>query len=331
MMRDQTQNFFGLDKVCMFFGVVEDRNDPLTLGRCKVRIFGVHPDDKTLIPTEDLPWAMPIQPITSAAIGGVGHAPVGPVVGTHVVGFFADGLDRQIPFFFGTIAGGSQQFNYDTPSDTGTDAAGNPLPAPDLRGISGVSGTVAQRGAKCAQILMNRYGIKDIHAAGFMGNLILESSGLQAIREYTAGAKPYVNKEPWPRGTKNKGYGWAQWTNSRLNTFLDYCDSHGLKGKYSSDEAQLGYLLYELDGNVRGVKGASSLFTEMKNGFKGNTNYGYADCTTVEGSAIYVCAKFERPKVSKAHVEQRQKYAKQVYDVLKGMNVPVNAQGRQSK
>jgi hypothetical protein len=322
-MINEQQHFFGLDSSVWYFGVVEDRNDPLTLGRCKVRIFGVHPDDKTLVPTEDLPWAMPVQPITSAATAGVGTAPVGPIVGTHVVGFFADGYDRQIPFMLGTIAGGSQQFNYDSASQTGTDASGNPLPAPDLRSLTGVSGSVAQRGAKCAQILMNRYGIKDIHAAGFMGNLILESAGLQPIREGTMRNPDYT---PWPKGTKGKGYGWAQWTNSRLDTFLDYVNTHHLQPQ--SDEAQLGYLLNELDGNVRGVKGSASLFSEMKNGFKGNTNYGYADCSTVEGSAIYVCAKFERPKISAAHVEQRQKYAKQVYDALKGMNVPVNSQGR---
>ena len=86
-------------------GVVEDRIDPLYLGRCRVRILGFHNKDKTILPTADLPWATPIQPITSAAVTGVGTAPVGPVEGTWVVGFFADGDDCQQPIMMGTFAG----------------------------------------------------------------------------------------------------------------------------------------------------------------------------------------------------------------------------------
>lgn len=86
-------------------GCVENRRDPLKQGRCQVRIVGFHTDDKTILPTEDLPWALPIQPITSAAISGVGTAPLGPVEGTWVVGWFLDGADMQQPAFFGTIGG----------------------------------------------------------------------------------------------------------------------------------------------------------------------------------------------------------------------------------
>ena len=56
-------------------GVVEDRYDPLKLGRCRVRILGYHTDNKQEgvgIPTSDLPWATPSQPITSAAMSGIG-------------------------------------------------------------------------------------------------------------------------------------------------------------------------------------------------------------------------------------------------------------------
>lgn len=86
-------------------GVVEDRNDPMFLGRCKVRIVGYHTSDKTELPTDDLPWAYPLQPITSAAMSGVGHTPVGPVEGTWVTGYFRDGEDCQEPIMIGTMAG----------------------------------------------------------------------------------------------------------------------------------------------------------------------------------------------------------------------------------
>ncbi len=88
-----------------WIGVVEDRDDPLKLGRCRVRIFGLHTDDVSELPTIDLPWAVPMQPINSAAISGKGIAPVGPVEGTWVVGWFLDGEDMQQPMMIGTIAG----------------------------------------------------------------------------------------------------------------------------------------------------------------------------------------------------------------------------------
>ena len=74
----------------MYQGVVEDRNDPLQLGRVRVRFVGLHTEDKQKIATEDLPWAYPIQPITSAAMSGIGETPLGPVEGTWVVGYFRD-------------------------------------------------------------------------------------------------------------------------------------------------------------------------------------------------------------------------------------------------
>ena len=69
-----------------FMGVVEDRNDPLNLGRVRVRCFGIHTDNKELIPTDALPWATPIMPFNSASISGIGISPTGVVEGTWVFG-----------------------------------------------------------------------------------------------------------------------------------------------------------------------------------------------------------------------------------------------------
>lgn len=98
------QKIFNRDGFNWWIGVVEDRMDPEKMGRCRVRIFGYHTDSKQILPTKDLPWATPIQPITSAAISGIGSSPLGPVEGTWVIGFFLDGEDMQQPAIFGTIA-----------------------------------------------------------------------------------------------------------------------------------------------------------------------------------------------------------------------------------
>jgi hypothetical protein len=88
-----------------WYGVVEDRSDPLELGRVRVRCYGWHTDNLDDLPTKDLPWAQPIQDITSAAISGIGKSATGIVEGTWVVGFFADGEEAQRPIVMGTMAG----------------------------------------------------------------------------------------------------------------------------------------------------------------------------------------------------------------------------------
>ena len=99
------QHFAGKEGFVWWQGVVEDRDDPLKLGRCRVRIAAWHTDNPQHIKTADLPWAYPIQPITSASMSGIGTTPLGPVEGTWVVGFFRDGQSAQEPVIFGTIGG----------------------------------------------------------------------------------------------------------------------------------------------------------------------------------------------------------------------------------
>lgn len=75
--------------------------DPDESGRVQVRVMGRHDDDQN-IPDKDLPWALPLQSVTSAAFRKIGTAPVGMVKGTKVVGFWADS-DQQYPVIIGTF------------------------------------------------------------------------------------------------------------------------------------------------------------------------------------------------------------------------------------
>ena len=86
-----------------FYGIVEDRQDPLKVGRVRVRIHGIHTDDKLLIATADLPWCQVILPTTSAALSGLGtgHALV---EGSTVFGYFRD-TAKQDPIILGSAAG----------------------------------------------------------------------------------------------------------------------------------------------------------------------------------------------------------------------------------
>ena len=92
------RNFLGHDGFIWWIGIIEDINDPLTLGRCKVRCFGYHPAKKTnLVPTEDLPWALAIHPLNTPNLYGA------PKLGDWVFGFFLDALSAQEPAILGYL------------------------------------------------------------------------------------------------------------------------------------------------------------------------------------------------------------------------------------
>jgi len=97
--------FMGKNGFQWFVGVVEDRADPKTLGRLRVRCLGYHTEDLIKLPTKDLPWSHVMNPITSATVSGIGQSPLGAVEGSWVVGFFQDGSDAQQPIIIGTLPG----------------------------------------------------------------------------------------------------------------------------------------------------------------------------------------------------------------------------------
>ena len=95
----------GRDGFIWFAGVVEDRQDPLKLGRVRVRCLGYHTEDKNALPTTDLPWAHPLLPITSSGVSGIGQTPLGLVEGSWVIGFFRDADTKQDAVILGALPG----------------------------------------------------------------------------------------------------------------------------------------------------------------------------------------------------------------------------------
>jgi len=72
-------------------GVVEDYDDPLKTGRLRVRINGYHNVNKTILPTDCLPWAMVGLPVNGSTSFTTAK------VGDWVIGFFLDGDSAQFP------------------------------------------------------------------------------------------------------------------------------------------------------------------------------------------------------------------------------------------
>ena len=99
-----------------YYGIVEDRQDPLKIGRVRVRVHGIHTDLKDEIATPDLPWAQVLLPTTSAGLSGFGTQH-GLVEGSTVLLFFRDEHLCQQPVIIGSAAGIPQAGYRETADD----------------------------------------------------------------------------------------------------------------------------------------------------------------------------------------------------------------------
>ena len=98
--------FLGINNIKYFVGVVEDRHDPLKVGRLRVRCLGIHTGDKNKVATADLPWASVSLPTTASGISGLGQSPSFIVEGSWVWGYFRDGdVLMQEMVIVGTLPG----------------------------------------------------------------------------------------------------------------------------------------------------------------------------------------------------------------------------------
>lgn len=101
MIPSNNIDFYG-DQTRWFVGeVVNVEDDPLQIGRARVRVYGVY-DNKDTIPDKDLPWAQVLAPATQGVHEGNGQY-LGLLVGTQVFGIFLDGKNSQLPLVLGTL------------------------------------------------------------------------------------------------------------------------------------------------------------------------------------------------------------------------------------
>jgi len=93
----------------IYRGVVEDNSsDPEKMGRCKIRVFGIHSPNKVKdktdgIPTDELPWCDPVMGLFEGSMSGFGAFTV-PLQGSHVFVFF-EGGNIMNPRYFATVPG----------------------------------------------------------------------------------------------------------------------------------------------------------------------------------------------------------------------------------
>lgn len=76
--------------------------------RYKVRIIGLHDQGETTIPSEDLPWAQVMYPVTAGGGQSESFATANLRQGNMVFGFFIDGQEMQVPVIMGILGNNSQ-------------------------------------------------------------------------------------------------------------------------------------------------------------------------------------------------------------------------------
>ena len=213
-------SYYG-DDTRWFIGRVISINDPLELGRVRIRIFGIHSGSTEDIPEADLPWAQTVIPITEGGSSGYG-ANVGIKEQAQVFGIFLDGKNSQLPLVMGSIPKFENDGEYSAPTTTGATI--------DLSG--------ATNAEKAYNWFLSKEGgdFTPEQSAGIIGNLLKESQQGGDIN-------------PLALNPTERSFGIAQWNpakaaGNRLGKLKEFSRQKGID--YRSLEAQLQFVTEEL-------------------------------------------------------------------------------------
>jgi hypothetical protein len=114
------------DQPVFRFGEVISVEDPYRMFRAQVRVFGMT-DDKRGIPDEDLPWYVPMFPITSPSLAGAGQSS-GLEEGSKVLVLIMDYPSCQHGFIMGSHYPGPSSPSHVSPLAKGLLERGPELP-----------------------------------------------------------------------------------------------------------------------------------------------------------------------------------------------------------
>jgi len=264
-----------------FFGKIVDNDDPLEIGRFKVRIHGLHTDNSITVPNEYLPWAQCVMPASSSGVSGLGDMPR-MLPGAQVFGFFLDGEASQIPLILGpiltiespsevqqtisaTTASNNASASANAPSSSSPLAPNSSSPLGDQTTQSDTEIDENLVGNSNAEKIFNYFvnaGYSPAQSAGLVGNFYAESN---------LDPKAY---NPNDAGMPAEGI--AQWRSTRLTDLKQFAQQKG--GDYKALNTQLAFTLHELQGKERSAN------TRLRN------------ATTAKEAAYFVSRYFERPE-----------------------------------
>ena len=299
MIPNTYKEYYG-DETRWFGGVVKDINDPVELGRVKVRIFGIHTENVDDISDGDLPWAQVAAPITEGGSSGIGTN-IGIKPQAQVYGIFLDGKNSQLPLVLGSIPKFERipEIELD-PNPAVPDQAqkgqiyGSPHDFTAPAGINAddeylVGATNVERAFNFF-ITPEGGGFTPAQACGIIGNFWVES-----FASKTGDLDPKAPSSP-----PEKSFGIAQW-NSSKNAKFRYQNLVAFAARknlaWDTMYPQLLFTVYELYQSKKYYR-----LTDLKK------------ARTPEEAAIIFEDKFENPQV-KGQIE-RQKVARDLFREL---------------
>jgi len=107
IINEPNVNFVGKDGFFWWVGEVEDNEDPMELGRVRVRALGYYTNVRggttADLPTDSLPWATVLQHTCQSGNDGQGESSGQLQPGAIVMGFFMDGESAQMPIVIGVM------------------------------------------------------------------------------------------------------------------------------------------------------------------------------------------------------------------------------------
>ena len=241
-MIPSSSDFYG-DDVRWFVGTVISINDPRKLGRVRVRIHGVHPDNTNDVKESDLPWAQSLIPVTEGGSSGIGTT-VGIKEQAQVFGIFLDGPNSQLPLVMGSIPKVEKRAS----KRPGQSSATNTEVAKDVEVESEAIQLTGQTNIeKAFNFFISKEGgeftVKE--ACGMIGNFIAESSLSQPHDINPTQPSTVITADGTPEGS----FGIAQWNPSdaagnRLGQLIDFCNARNYN--YRELRPQLEFVKWEL-------------------------------------------------------------------------------------
>ena len=266
-------NFYG-DQFRWFIGVTVANNDPLKLGRLRVRIYGIHSEDVNEVPENTLPWAQCVVPTTEDGVSGLGRAP-GIKPGAMVFGIFLDGKLSQMPLILGSMP----RIELPTEQQLGTvgefprgetttfiPAGGHPYMTdiPQGGATARTEPLIGNTNTEKAFNFLVGNNFTEIQAAAILGNFIVESGMNPTIVSTVPG---------------EDSFGIAQWNPAagRLQQLQQWAADR--KVDYRTLDAQLEFFIYD--------------FSTIAPRFYGYNEF--KDKTNLAEATRFFTDKYERP------------------------------------